>query len=311
MLKEIAITPDVWLHGAFSSAEHQGLALTALWKGVERGAIIRDLCDGQWFQTLSAQQGAWHPRAKEVIKHLRQRIVRVQRQGAALPAVELDWLNEAYASHKAAPHLSNIFLTDGLAENVVAANYGQIAKGTSKLPFCEPFSGAGCSVKVKRNLADYVATLSPVFRYSNVIAFIDPYITPGATNYAKFPELLRAIAQVNPTARVEIHRELADRNAPVMPTPQDWFLRFSQWLRIDPQVAQLAICVHIWDEFHDRYLVSDLIGISVPYGFDTTAKANDMTRWTMLSRADRDDVFQEFSGSDPEKRRRLWEKRNI
>jgi hypothetical protein len=33
--------------------------------------------------------------------------------------------------------------------------------------------------------------------------------------------------------------------------------------------AGLQAEVFIWDDFHDRYLITDIIGINLPYGFDT------------------------------------------
>jgi hypothetical protein len=52
--------------------------------------------------------------------------------------------------------------------------------------------------------------------------------------------------------------------------------------------------VFIWDDFHDRYLISNLIGISCPNGFDTTTDQNDITTWTKLGKTDKDDVQREF-----------------
>jgi hypothetical protein len=44
-------------------------------------------------------------------------------------------------------------------------------------------------------------------------------------------------------------------------------------------------------------MISDLVGISVPYGFDTTSDPNARTTWTRLSRGDREDVQREFDPS--------------
>jgi hypothetical protein len=56
----------------------------------------------------------------------------------------------------------------------------------------------------------------------------------------------------------------------------------------------LAGEVHVWDDFHDRYLVTNLIGLSLPNGFDTSSAAGSTTTWTRLSEADRADVEREF-----------------
>lgn len=305
MLKEIAVTPEVWLDGTFSTSEHQDLVLTALWKGVEQGAIIRNLSDGNWHKTLAARLATWHPRAKEVLRKLRPRIIDVQRCRSTVPVLEIEWLDEAFESHKAVPQLSNIFLTDTLASCVKSTDYGSIAKATSKLPFCEPFSGGACSNRLRRDTQAYIDALHSVLKYSNIICFIDPYVAPGLINYAKFPDLLNAVVEINPNAQIEIHRVILDQSANKIVQPNDWFSRFSAWIRADKRLSRLKVSVTIWDDFHDRYLASNLIGVSVPHGFDTSNKSNDFTRWTLLSRVDRDDLFQEFSPSDPHKRRTL------
>lgn len=52
--------------------------------------------------------------------------------------------------------------------------------------------------------------------------------------------------------------------------------------------------VFVWDHFHDRYLISNLIGVSLPNGFDATSNVNEKTTWTRLGRDERDDVQREF-----------------
>lgn len=52
--------------------------------------------------------------------------------------------------------------------------------------------------------------------------------------------------------------------------------------------------VFLWDDLHDRYLISDLLGINLPYGFDTTTDSTSVTTWSRLGRVERDDVQREF-----------------
>jgi len=65
-----------------------------------------------------------------------------------------------------------------------------------------------------------------------------------------------------------------------------------------PEV-KLQLDVFVWDRFHNRFLITDLLGISVPNGFDVFESADDVTRWTRLSREDRDGVFREFAPNNP------------
>ena len=58
--------------------------------------------------------------------------------------------------------------------------------------------------------------------------------------------------------------------------------------------AGLQAEVFVWDDFHDRYLISNLVGIALPNGFDTDRNPNSVTSWARLSRTDSDDVLREF-----------------
>jgi hypothetical protein len=52
--------------------------------------------------------------------------------------------------------------------------------------------------------------------------------------------------------------------------------------------------VFIGDDFHDRYLITDIIGINLPYGFDTDSRPKARTTWCRLGREDKDDIQREF-----------------
>jgi hypothetical protein len=62
-------------------------------------------------------------------------------------------------------------------------------------------------------------------------------------------------------------------------------------------LANAGAGLSVWDEVHDRYLITDLVGISLPYGFGTTKAPNAQTTWTRLGRDDRDSVQREFDPS--------------
>ena len=52
--------------------------------------------------------------------------------------------------------------------------------------------------------------------------------------------------------------------------PEHFQRRFRNGLGEVLRAAGLSAVVFIWDDFHDRYLISNLVGISLPNGFDTT-----------------------------------------
>lgn len=315
MLYEFALSPEILLSTSYGivqgddfivAEDHGHLALCALWKGIERGGVIRNLAGGHWLKHIDNLNQGWHPRTRELLKKLRTagRIVDANSRKEVMPENEQGWLDEAFASHQVDPKLSQFFGTDTFCRKVKSAEYQGLPVGISKLPFCTPFSGGGCSVKVRRVLADYVAALKPLIRYSRSLMFIDPYLDLAAANYKDFLQLLKEISTINPKVHLELHRQLKEADPKAqMRSAGEWQARFEAELKKDPDIQKLNIDIFIWDEFHDRYLVSDLMGLSIPYGFDTSAK-KDETRWTVLAREDADDVRLEFSDGDPHKRRR-------
>jgi len=316
MLREFAFSPDVFFpsafgvrtaEGEFIPAENHGhLALASLWKGIERFGVIRDLADGSWGRALDDRREDLHARSRELLKKLRLdgRIVPTAAYMAGSPAAEMEWLAEALASHKAEPEIAQFFGTDEFCHSLKAADHQQLPRGISKIPFCSPFSGGGCSIKVDRNVAAYANALRPLIKYSRSLMFIDPYLDLQAANYQDFLVLLKDIATINPGVDIELHRQIRTVQSGQLRSARDWKQSFDQVLTADPVLKNLSVKVFIWDEFHDRYLISNLMGISVPYGFDTTKKV-EATRWSMLSPQDANDVREEFTEGDPQFRRKL------
>ena len=95
--------------------------------------------------------------------------------------------------------------------------------------------------------------------------------------------------------RIEIHRVCYDgsgrqRTFPTESEMKTLFARLDQQMR----ACGLGATVMVWDDFHDRYLISNLIGIGIANGFDISGNTDEMTTWTRLSMKDRDDVQKEF-----------------
>jgi len=123
--------------------------------------------------------------------------------------------------------------------------------------------------------------------------FIDPNLDPTKSNYAEFGQLLEEVARRGVATCIEIHRSCKD--AGEYPKRNDWIARF-QLLSPVVRTRQVRITVFVWEDFHDRYLISNLIGISVPNGFDICIDEHRhplRTTWTRLSRRHADEVQRE------------------
>jgi len=152
------------------------------------------------------------------------------------------------------------------------------------------------SIRLRRTIIDYKANLYQVLKHSNSIMFIDPHVDPSKPRYRSFIELVKEAGQRTPVPKIEVHRACYTGSGPscrILNTPEIKEM-FQGELLGSLTAVNLTIEVFIWDDFHDRYLISNLVGICMLNGFDTSSATNAMSTWTRLGRDDRDDVQREF-----------------
>ena len=295
LLSEYALTPGVFDSSSYSTGEVGDLRLQGLKEVLLNEGIVRDLRDGQWSSLLADEGRAWHMRGKELIKKLRlQR--RLRRSSPALgddPVTDPQWCEESLASHEAMP-LSGVITTRGAADGFQRE---PLVKSIDQLQNAPWWASRSSSVRLARTIDEYLRHLRLVLQCANSVMFIDPHLDPSLPQYRGFADLLRAMAGRSPAPTIEIHRVCyvgSGRNRQLI-TGAEWQSRFSNAWSSDLRANGLSVEVFVWGRFHDRYLISDLVGISVPNGFDTTTDpAEPETTWTRLGRQDRDKWQREF-----------------
>jgi hypothetical protein len=112
----------------------------------------------------------------------------------------------------------------------------------------------------------------------------------------RFPhKILAPLAQRVVKPRIEIHRSFCKGDGPerTFPTEADWKISFDT-LRTALGSLGLTAEVFFWDDFHERYLIADIVGVSAPAGFDVTGRANDWSTWGRLGRDDKDKIQRLF-----------------
>ena len=130
--------------------------------------------------------------------------------------------------------------------------------------------------------------------------FIDPHLDPRKPQYGSFGTLLQRAGNRAPAPLAEIHRVCYEGSGPVREWPMTgdrryFKRRFRDALARPLSAAGLWMEVFVWRSFHDRYQISDLVGISLPNGFDVSRAApGDPTTWTRLGRDTRDEIQREF-----------------
>jgi hypothetical protein len=249
--------------------------------------------DGHWSSLFTSDERPWHMRGKELLKKLVQQ-KRLRRCSCASdnePSTDSEWCNEALASHAGIP-LAGIVTTRDIAadfqDEPLVAPVDQLTTATW-------WAGRSPSVRLVRTAAEYIQHLQLVLHCANSIMFIDPHLDPTQGRYQDFLEILLQTKDRVPAPLIEVHRVCyyETRNKRDQHDKAGWKALFEPWVA-PLQSAGVSVDVFVWDDFHDRFVISDLVGISIPNGFDTTTDPNQLTTWNRLGRKDRDDVQREF-----------------
>lgn len=299
LLHEVALTPDVFLESGFSQSGISDLCVGMLRPILMGEAIVRDLRDGLWSRQFLDRSVPWHAAGQRLLKALAEgnRLVPASSELPGEPSEPVEWAWEAQASHKRvnlAAIISGRQIWDELDRNPPCCCVEELHESSW-------WNGRKSSVRLGRTAVDYLQHLDLILRWSKSVMIIDPHLDPSRRNYAEFYQILEVARRQKLAPVIELHRVCYDGSGPnrKVLTRQDFDERFGE-LACRLQRAGLCAEVSVWDDFHDRYLISNLIGISMPNGFDVSRDSNDRTTWTRLSSPDRDDIQREF---DPAARR--------
>ena len=294
ILAEYALTPDIFDSTSYSTDEVGSIRLQDLKEVLLAEGIVRDLRDGGWSQIFTNGGRPWHNRGKELLKKLVQqkRLRRFQSVGGSAPASDADWCVEALASNGVLP-LYGIVATPTVAENFKSE---PLVASIDRLPSAPWWATRSQSVRLPRTIAEYTRHMRPILECANSLMFIDAHLDPTQARYRDFLSLLLVTAGRAPRPLIEIHRvcyfDTHDKRN--QRDEAGWKAMFASWVRPLRAAGITNVEVFIWDDLHDRHVISDLVGILMGNGFDTTADSTTVTTWTRLGRAERDDIQREF-----------------
>lgn len=295
LLRDYAITPDVFDQASYSSEEVAGLHLDRIREVLVTEGVVRDLRAGEWRSVLSSDGRAWHRRAKELVKKLatQSRLVGFPCVQPTAPVDDREWCDEALACHGYAAMTGGIIVTESVKtahpRETLVERIDQLARApwwTSRSP----------SVRLTRSLGEYQRHLAAILRCANSLQFIDPHLDPTRHGYRDFHAVLATAGGRTPPPLIELHRVCYEGSGPARRVLDLGQLEgsFRAQLATPVGAAGLRVEVFVWDDFHDRYLLSNLAGVLLPNGFDTSGNPTDFTTWTRLGRVERDDIQREF-----------------
>lgn len=296
LLAEYVLTPEILTYSFFSGSELADELLCQIKEVITTQAVVRDLRDGEWSSSLNNPDRQLSPRAKELLKKLRKqyRLCKSQPTLPETPNTELGWCSEALLSNcnKA---LHGVITTQSVAEihktNSLVASINKLRAAK----WWNPVDSS--SVRICRNIGAFKNELGLVLENANLIMFVDGNLDPSCNNYSDFVYLIEMIAKRNFLPKVEIHRQVFSGSSKNRTDRSivEWEERFRSSLDRVIAGSGLAVEVFVWDRVHDRYLISNLIGISVPYGFDVNHyDPDEITTWTRIAKRDIESIQREY-----------------
>ena len=295
LLADYAITPDVFDTTSYSSEEVCRLHLRKISKVMRREGLVRDLRAGDWRRLFANRERPWHRTGKELVKKLA-----TQDRLAGFPAMltddpvnDLGWCAEALATQANHRLTGGVIVTDPVKQ---AYPSEPLVARIDRLSSTTWWTHRSSSVRLVRNLASYQRHLHLILRCANSLQFIDPHLDPTRYNYREFGDLIVDAGCRSPAPLIEIHRVCykgPPQNRTILNVKQ-LEGNFRQELSDRLRAADLRADVFVWDDFHDRYLISNLMGISLQNGFDTTTNPRNITTWSRLPRPVSDDIQREF-----------------
>ncbi|MGA2328581.1 MAG: hypothetical protein ABSH05_20080 [Bryobacteraceae bacterium] len=304
ILGEVAVTPDVFDAGFFTSADVQKQILERLREPLLYEVLVRSLRDQEW-ETAVLEAARSSNAAKNLIQVLakRRRFRRFTPQLPTPPTNHFGWCAEAIASHGAEP-LHRVLATPDVAARF---KHSGLVSSTDGLSICPWFSSRSPNVRPSRETAAYLRTLNLALRHANRLVFVDAHLDPSrttpSTTYAEFIDLLEAARRVSLPPRIEIHRvaysgqgaarvDYMGAGRPLLEANfhTAWATRLA--------AVGLQVRVLVWAHFHDRYFVSDLVSFNPANGFDIDRVRHGQnpskTIWNRLGRQAIEEVEREF-----------------
>ena len=283
LLAEYAIMPDIFFGGFCACNEYEEELFDQLRDVVMTQGLVRDLRNGGWSTLLKQPGSHLSPRANHFLKNIQNkgRVTFFPIQLPCVPKSDLDWCQEAIETHKAKP-LSGIIATESVALNFKEYSAVSSINKLRKSGWWKPLDS---DVRVQRNIGSYLEQLQPILEHAKWILFVDGNLDPSADNYADFMQIISILAARERAPYIEIHRQefsgsVKDKKVRNI---NEWLDRFSPILQI-VSGKKLHIEVFIWKRIHDRYLLSNLMGLQIPYGFDTNKyKPTEETTWSRLT----------------------------
>jgi hypothetical protein len=152
--------------------------------------------------------------------------------------------------------------------------------------------------------ADYRAGLAPVLRHAKSLALIDPWLNSHESRYfdtiTVCSNVMGQRGHTRLQGRIHIHAEFR-KQRPYGRSISDYFSAWEQKLRPLIATDRHRFKVFLWESLpgsesmHDRFILTDQCGISVPGGLDCRRHSHaNSTDWSLLDEDARRRRLQDY-----------------
>lgn len=294
LLGELSVTPQVFLRSAFQSDDDAQRALQVLSRRILEEALARDLRDGEWGDFLwGLDASTMHLKAKDLIRKLREenRLASVPKAtscGLLDVQSETAWLEEALALDTRLPCFGTVVSPCVESKSPRVAKVNELSEADW---WDEILKEA--TVRVARSLPSYRESLRAVLEGARSIMIIDPHAEPESDHYDSLLELILGCRRPADAPLVELHRVRYRGSGPSRDFYVDWRSAFARW---SERLRKAGIRVHVYirSAFHDRFVITDQVGLGLSNGLDLSRRGEKLTI-SRLSRSVADGVRSDFT----------------
>ena len=260
--------------------------------GVPRGRLIAKY-PSKWLQMVYASCGSFTFQQKQKLEI---ELTRIKKYGLSKTSRtydgNFDWLENALAQHEIKPFYAIISEKDDINHQVLAV---------SEITEVDPLWGIQRTMVVPRNAESMAAAVSTLLVSSQHIVLIDPHFGPENIRHRRPLQAFLRAAVENRSARmpeIEIHTQVKsskeffreqcqNRLTPLIPA--DLKVRFVRWT-VKPDGQPL----------HNRYILTDLGGVSFQHGLDDDRNREGATDdIALLDRDSYEQRWAEYVGENP------------
>ncbi|HRH40157.1 MAG TPA: hypothetical protein PKY82_00840 [Pyrinomonadaceae bacterium] len=312
MLYEFGITPDTFDHPNYRTHRQNEVSIIQLLRGVIENGLIADLHKGRWLEDVfNSRVSSLSPGLKDKIESClkilndRHRLVR-HPKCPNNPACDADWFNLLLESDNKINFYEVITGDDFFLQNDFSDDRFTVL---SEILDSVLWLDRRRTLDLERTETKYREVFTSVLRHAKTLDIVDPYINPVDERWTKTISLLSDLMGKRHSerlvGRIRIHtNEDQISNSDIDTSPDFHIAQWKSFLEELNAKDKHGFEIIYWrvknrgEQFHDRHIITNQCGISVPNGLDLPNRVNPGT--TDISLLDEDvrlKRLSKFTGS--------------